>query len=82
MMRPMGPSPSAKGCWSMIWRSMGSKKAKVLPDPVLATPITSRPDMSAGMACRWIGNGAWQAGHIEGEEGRGERGKRERDESV
>ena len=30
---------------------MGSKKARVFPDPVFATPITSRPHIIAGIAC-------------------------------
>ena len=38
-------------------RSAGSTYARVLPDPVLAMPITSRPDMMAGRACAWMGMG-------------------------
>jgi hypothetical protein len=36
---------------------MGSKNARVLPLPVFATPITSLPDIIAGIACDWIGVG-------------------------
>lgn len=37
--------------WSLMWRSMGSTKASVLPEPVLAMPMQSRPLMMAGRAC-------------------------------
>ena len=40
-----------------MWRSMGSTKASVLPEPVLAMPMQSRPLMMAGRACAWIGIG-------------------------
>ena len=43
--------------WSLIWRSMGSTKASVLPEPVLAMPMQSRPLMMAGSACAWMGMG-------------------------
>src|SRR4051812_3632886 len=36
---------------------IGSPKAAVLPDPVWAWPIMSRPSMSGGIACSWIGLG-------------------------
>mmetsp|Transcript_18335 Transcript_18335/g.36888 ORF Transcript_18335/g.36888 Transcript_18335/m.36888 type:complete len:260 (+) Transcript_18335:919-1698(+) len=36
----------------------GIRKAKVLPLPVCAKPITSRPMTTNGMACAWIGIGA------------------------
>ena len=42
----------------MTCRSIGSVYAIVLPEPVLAMPMTSRPFMIAGSACAWIGNGA------------------------
>jgi hypothetical protein len=58
MINAIGPSPFSSGRWSLICRIIGSKKAMVLPDPVLATPIMSRPDMMAGMACAWMGVGA------------------------
>ncbi|TNN39442.1 hypothetical protein EYF80_050387 [Liparis tanakae] len=35
--------------------NMGSRKAMVLPLPVLAMPMRSRPDMMAGMAWAWMG---------------------------
>ena len=35
----------------------GSPKAAVLPVPVWAWPITSRPSISGGIACSWIGLG-------------------------
>ena len=53
----MGPSSSSNSGWALIWRNSGSKKARVLPDPVLAIPIISRPDMITGMAWAWIGVG-------------------------
>src|SRR5690625_6698951 len=37
--------------------SSGSPNAAVLPVPVCATPITSRPSSSEGIACSWIGEG-------------------------
>ena len=40
-----------------IWRNIGRRNASVFPEPVLAMPITSRPDIMAGMACAWIGVG-------------------------
>ena len=40
---PMGPSVSSRGGWSKMWRNMGSRKAKVLPLPVLAMPMMSLP---------------------------------------
>ena len=54
---PMGPSLSSRGLWSMMCRNMGSRKAMVLPLPVLAMPMRSRPDMMAGMAWVWMGVG-------------------------
>src|SRR5438132_138504 len=47
----IGPSIGSKGRWSLMWRNIGSRKAMVLPLPVLATPMTSRPAMMAGIAC-------------------------------
>lgn len=46
----MGPSIVRRGRWSLMCRNMGRRNATVLPDPVLATPMMSRPDMMAGMA--------------------------------
>jgi hypothetical protein len=39
----IGPSVSSNGGWSKICRNIGSKNANVLPLPVLAIPIMSRP---------------------------------------
>lgn len=39
-------------------RNMGRMKAIVLPEPVLATPMMSRPDMMDGIACAWMEVGA------------------------
>ena len=39
-------------------RSIGRPKAAVLPVPVCAWPITSRPSSSGGIACSWIGLGS------------------------
>ena len=36
---------------------IGSPKAAVLPEPVWAWPMMSRPSSSGGMACSWIGLG-------------------------
>mmetsp|Transcript_18821 Transcript_18821/g.48328 ORF Transcript_18821/g.48328 Transcript_18821/m.48328 type:complete len:237 (-) Transcript_18821:408-1118(-) len=46
-----GPSFWPSGGWSLMCLSMGSTKASVLPEPVLAMPIQSRPDMMTGSAC-------------------------------
>ena len=37
--------------------SIGSVKPAVLPVPVCATPSTSRPISTNGIACAWIGVG-------------------------
>ena len=50
MIRPIGPSPSWSGGCTSMCRNMGRRKARVLPEPVLATAIRSRPHMIAGMA--------------------------------
>lgn len=42
---------------SLMKESIGITKDAVLPDPVSATPIKSRPEMAIGIACRWIGVG-------------------------
>mmetsp|Transcript_315 Transcript_315/g.604 ORF Transcript_315/g.604 Transcript_315/m.604 type:complete len:202 (-) Transcript_315:169-774(-) len=36
----------------------GSRNASVLPEPVLATPMRSRPEQRMGQACAWIGVGS------------------------
>jgi hypothetical protein len=41
---------------------MGSRNAAVLPVPVWARPMTSRPSMTGGMASVWMGVGAWCPG--------------------
>ena len=38
-----------------IFCSSGSEKAAVLPVPVCAAPITSRPASTIGIALAWIG---------------------------
>ena len=38
---------------------MGSAKAAVLPVPVAAQPMTSRPARANGIARTWIGVGVW-----------------------
>ncbi len=40
-----------------MYCTIGSPKAAVLPVPVCAWPITSRPSSSGGIACSWIGEG-------------------------
>ena len=39
-------------------RKPGTRKPKVLPEPVLATPITSRFAIAAGHVCAWMTEGA------------------------
>lgn len=53
MMRAIGPSVSSRGGWSTTCRNIGSRKASVFPEPVLAMPMTSLPFMMAGMAWLW-----------------------------
>ena len=36
----------------------GMPKPSVLPEPVGARPVTSRPASASGMTAVWIGNGA------------------------
>mmetsp|Transcript_71294 Transcript_71294/g.202178 ORF Transcript_71294/g.202178 Transcript_71294/m.202178 type:complete len:202 (-) Transcript_71294:840-1445(-) len=55
--KTMGPSPSARAGWSRTWRIAGRRYASVFPEPVCATPMTSRPHIMAGIACIWMGNG-------------------------
>ena len=42
-------------------RMQGMPKARVLPDPVSATPITSRPESAKGQAEAWTGVGDLKA---------------------
>ena len=59
----VGTSTSADGCFrslppsAMRW-SIGSANAAVLPVPVAAWPIRSRPVSSAGIASAWMGVGS------------------------
>lgn len=55
MMSAMGPSPSRSSAWSRMCRNMGSTNASVLPLPVLAMPMQSRPLMMMGNACKAAG---------------------------
>jgi len=41
----------------LIYCIHGTPKASVFPDPVSATPITSRPESKKGQAAAWIGVG-------------------------
>ena len=50
MVRPVAVAASCS--------SNGSTNAAVLPVPVCATPMTSRPDRITGMAFAWIGVGS------------------------
>ena len=50
MMMAMGPSPSSSSSWSAMCLNRGRRKARVLPEPVLAIPIISRPLIIAGIA--------------------------------
>ncbi len=38
--------------------TIGKPKARVLPDPVFALPVMSRPVRASGIASSWMGNGA------------------------
>ena len=48
---------------------MGSAKAAVLPVPVWADPITSRPWRTSGMACCWMGGRLGEPGGADGQLG-------------
>src|SRR3712207_8528199 len=48
---------------------IGRPKAAVLPEPVWAWPMTSRPSSIGGMACSWMGLGrpyptSWRASSV------------------
>ena len=60
MMIPTGPSPCTNGIRfssSSANMSNGSEKASVLPEPVKAMPIMSRPEklFEAVLTCQWAG---------------------------
>ena len=46
---PIGPSPSSSGLYAFMCRTNGSTYANVLPEPVSAMPMMSRPDIMAGI---------------------------------
>ncbi len=52
-----GPSGRAGSASSRMRDSIGTPKARVLPDPVRARPHTSRPCIATGIASVWISNG-------------------------
>mmetsp|Transcript_30873 Transcript_30873/g.73528 ORF Transcript_30873/g.73528 Transcript_30873/m.73528 type:complete len:336 (+) Transcript_30873:492-1499(+) len=57
---PTGPSPLASGIRCSSWMASitsGSENTSVLPEPVKAMPIMSRPDRTTGRPCTWIGVG-------------------------
>ena len=56
-MMATGPSPLASGACSWMCLIMGTTYARVLPEPVLATPIKSLPDNIIGMVCACTGDG-------------------------
>jgi hypothetical protein len=41
--------------WRIIFCSSGSENAAVLPVPVCAAPMTSRPASTIGIALAWMG---------------------------
>ena len=58
----VGTSTRPRGRRGVRWppsrrASIGRPKARVLPAPVAARPITSRPAMAAGIVAAWTGNG-------------------------
>mmetsp|Transcript_67158 Transcript_67158/g.205655 ORF Transcript_67158/g.205655 Transcript_67158/m.205655 type:complete len:225 (-) Transcript_67158:13-687(-) len=44
----------------MILAQAGNRNPSVLPEPVLATPMRSRPITATGQAYCWMGLGAWK----------------------
>ena len=55
MTRAIGPSPGASLSTPIMCWTAGAIYAKVLPDPVWATPMMSRPANAKGQACIWMG---------------------------
>lgn len=47
-------------------RMQGTPNARVLPEPVSATPMTSRPESRKGHEAAWIGVGALKVAKGEG----------------
>mmetsp|Transcript_80392 Transcript_80392/g.206901 ORF Transcript_80392/g.206901 Transcript_80392/m.206901 type:complete len:244 (-) Transcript_80392:285-1016(-) len=59
-----GPSPLCSGGWAMMCSRPGMPKAKVLPEPVFATPTMSRPAMAGPQPWDWMAVGKakpWRA---------------------
>lgn len=54
---------------------MGTRKAAVLPEPVGATPSTSRPCSMHGITCIWMGVGSLKAGTGSGQVQEGTKGQ-------
>ena len=54
----MGPSPGLRYGCALMCTIAGSMNASVLPEPVDARPIMSRPRSAIGHPCAWIGVGA------------------------
>mmetsp|Transcript_50320 Transcript_50320/g.89885 ORF Transcript_50320/g.89885 Transcript_50320/m.89885 type:complete len:284 (+) Transcript_50320:520-1371(+) len=52
-----GPMPIFEGGWAFTCLNTGNPKPRVLPLPVCARPIVSRPDKTIGQATFWIGLG-------------------------
>jgi hypothetical protein len=50
----IGPSPRLNSGCALMCTIPGSRNASVLPDPVSATPIMSRPESATGQPCAWI----------------------------
>mmetsp|Transcript_21523 Transcript_21523/g.64392 ORF Transcript_21523/g.64392 Transcript_21523/m.64392 type:complete len:326 (-) Transcript_21523:804-1781(-) len=58
--KPTGPSPGRRGrrfSRSSARMTSGTVKAMVLPEPVKAMPIMSRPESATGMPWTWMGVG-------------------------
>mmetsp|Transcript_122320 Transcript_122320/g.351426 ORF Transcript_122320/g.351426 Transcript_122320/m.351426 type:complete len:284 (-) Transcript_122320:111-962(-) len=55
---PTGPSPARSSSCAMMCTNIGMTYARVLPEPVSAIPMRSRPCRAAGKTWTWIGVGA------------------------
>mmetsp|Transcript_61783 Transcript_61783/g.110009 ORF Transcript_61783/g.110009 Transcript_61783/m.110009 type:complete len:220 (+) Transcript_61783:1338-1997(+) len=60
----IGPSPRFSGGCASTCIMHGRRNVIVLPEPVSATPTTSRPDRAAGQPWHWMGEGCVKASRL------------------
>jgi len=54
----MGPSPGDRYGWALMWIIAGSRKDRVLPEPVAEMPTMFLPSRAMGQPWDWMGVGA------------------------